>query len=181
MQLKLMLVCKKCELVLALIPKAMPTLSGLNHLLLIALEFGSVGINILGRNCVRRFSFQQCYLGHGVISLYVGLVVLQCIIIRKNIHLDHDAMNMRVVQVRDLMSWMCDMEETICSEEPALSVSGAEALISKHNQHKAEIDTRRVSVTSFQGREEADPTVTLRHYGGVFCQHYDCVYEWEEY
>ena len=44
------------------------------------------------------------------------------------------------------MSWMCDMEETICSEEPARSVSGAEALISKHNQHKAEIDTREQSV-----------------------------------
>ena len=38
------------------------------------------------------------------------------------------------------------MEETICSEEPARSVSGAEALISKHSQHKAEIDTRDESV-----------------------------------
>ncbi|CAI8040975.1 Spectrin alpha chain, non-erythrocytic 1 [Geodia barretti] len=45
------------------------------------------------------------------------------------------------------MSWVCDMEETMCSEEPARSVSGAEALISKHNQHKAEIDTREDSVT----------------------------------
>lgn len=51
------------------------------------------------------------------------------------------------MQVRDLVSWMHDMEETICSEEPARSVSGAEALISKHNEHKAEIDARHSSVT----------------------------------
>ena len=50
-------------------------------------------------------------------------------------------------QVRDLVSWMHDMEETICSEEPARSVSGAEALISKHNEHKAEIDARQDSMT----------------------------------
>ena len=55
--------------------------------------------------------------------------------------------NVLVFQMRDLMSWVCDMEETMCSEEPARSVSGAEALISKHNQHKAEIDTREDSVT----------------------------------
>ena len=39
------------------------------------------------------------------------------------------------------------MEETICSEEPARSVSGAEALISKHNEHKAEIDARQDSMS----------------------------------
>ena len=39
------------------------------------------------------------------------------------------------------------MKETISSEEPARSVSGAEALISKHNEHKAEIDAREDSVT----------------------------------
>ena len=39
------------------------------------------------------------------------------------------------------------MEETISSEEPARSVSGAEALISKHNEQKAEIDAREDSVT----------------------------------
>ena len=38
------------------------------------------------------------------------------------------------------------MEETICSEEPARSVPGAEALISKHNAHKAEIDMREESL-----------------------------------
>lgn len=51
------------------------------------------------------------------------------------------------MQVLELVSWMHDMEETICSEEPARSVSGAEALISKHNEHKAEIDARQSSVT----------------------------------
>ena len=44
------------------------------------------------------------------------------------------------------MSWMHDMEEMMCSEEPARSVSGAEALISKHSEHKAEIDARDDSV-----------------------------------
>ena len=48
--------------------------------------------------------------------------------------------------MRDLVSWMHDMEETICSEEPARSVSGAEALISKHNEYKAEIDARQDSM-----------------------------------
>lgn len=38
------------------------------------------------------------------------------------------------------------MEETICSEEPARSVSGAESLISKHNEYKAEIVTREDSM-----------------------------------
>ena len=34
----------------------------------------------------------------------------------------------------------------MCSEEPARSVSGAEALISKHSEHKHEIDAREDSV-----------------------------------
>ena len=51
------------------------------------------------------------------------------------------------VQVQDLVSWNNAMKETICSEEPAHSVSGAEALILKHNEHKSEIKARVIQVT----------------------------------
>ena len=44
------------------------------------------------------------------------------------------------------MSWMNDMEETLCSDEPAHSVSGAEAFISKHNELRAEIELRDDSI-----------------------------------
>jgi hypothetical protein len=49
--------------------------------------------------------------------------------------------------VRDIISWMHDMEVVIQSDEPAKSVSGAEEAIGRHNQHKAEIDTRGSDMT----------------------------------
>lgn len=49
-------------------------------------------------------------------------------------------------EVRDLVSWMHDMGALISTEEPARSVSGAEALLAKHNEHKAEVEAREDSV-----------------------------------
>ena len=57
------------------------------------------------------------------------------------------------------------MEETICSEEPARSVSGAEALISKHNEHKAEIDAREDSVA--QVSKGARKLIQQSHYASA--------------
>ena len=50
------------------------------------------------------------------------------------------------VQVQDLVSWNHDMKETLWSEEPARSLSGAEPLILKYDEHKAEIEARDDSV-----------------------------------
>lgn len=52
-----------------------------------------------------------------------------------------------LVQVRDLISWMHDTSTVISTVEPARSVSGAEALLAKHSEYKAEIDAREESVT----------------------------------
>lgn len=49
-------------------------------------------------------------------------------------------------KVRDLVSWMHDMGALLLADEPARSASGAEALLTKHNEHKAEIDAREDSV-----------------------------------
>ena len=38
------------------------------------------------------------------------------------------------------------MGALISTEEPAHSVSGAEALLAKHNEHKAEVDAREESL-----------------------------------
>ena len=39
------------------------------------------------------------------------------------------------------------MGALISTEEPADSVSGAEALLAKHNEHKAEVDAREESMS----------------------------------
>ena len=39
------------------------------------------------------------------------------------------------------------MTALISADEPARSVSGAEALLTKHSEHRAEIDAREESVT----------------------------------
>lgn len=41
---------------------------------------------------------------------------------------------------------MHDMGALISTEEPAHSVSGAEALLVRHNEHKAEVDAREESL-----------------------------------
>lgn len=43
---------------------------------------------------------------------------------------------------RDLMSWVGSMKSLICTDELATDVTGAEALIERHNEHRTEIDAR---------------------------------------
>ncbi len=51
------------------------------------------------------------------------------------------------MQVRELITWMHDMGALISTREPVQSVSGAEALQAKHNEHKAELDAREESMS----------------------------------
>jgi len=43
---------------------------------------------------------------------------------------------------RDLMSWISSMEGLITSDELATDVTGAEALLERHQEHRTEIDAR---------------------------------------
>ena len=43
---------------------------------------------------------------------------------------------------RDLISWVSSMKSLICTDELATDVTGAEALIERHNEHRTEIDAR---------------------------------------
>jgi len=53
---------------------------------------------------------------------------------------------------RDLISWMSDMKAIISADDLAKDVSGAEALLDRHNEHKGEIDARE---DSFQSTSKA--------------------------
>ena len=53
---------------------------------------------------------------------------------------------MLTLQVRDLVSWIHDMGALISTDETVRSVSGAEGLLAKHSEYKAEIDAREDSV-----------------------------------
>lgn len=50
-------------------------------------------------------------------------------------------------QIRDLLLWIHDMRVLISADETIRSVSGAEALLAKYNEYKAEIDAREDSVS----------------------------------
>merc|ERR1719400_2800556 len=53
---------------------------------------------------------------------------------------------------RDLTSWINDMKAVISADELAKDVSGAEALLERHQEHKSEIDARE---DSFRATAEA--------------------------
>merc|ERR1719394_1463771 len=53
---------------------------------------------------------------------------------------------------RDLTSWISDMKTVIAADELAKDVSGAEALLERHQEHKSEIDARE---DSFRATAEA--------------------------
>lgn len=61
-------------------------------------------------------------------------------------------------EYRDLISWINEMVAKVTAPELARDVPGAEALISRHNEYKAEIDTRKDSFTKFYktGRQLID-------------------------
>jgi spectrin alpha len=53
---------------------------------------------------------------------------------------------------RDLSSWISDMRSLLLADELAIDVSGAEALILRHREHKAEMDAREGSFQDFSDR-----------------------------
>jgi len=50
---------------------------------------------------------------------------------------------------RDLMSWVSSMKSLICTDDLATDVTGAEALIERHNEHRTEIDARTNTFQAF--------------------------------
>ncbi|XP_046434088.1 spectrin beta chain, non-erythrocytic 1 isoform X2 [Neodiprion fabricii] len=52
-------------------------------------------------------------------------------------------------EYRDLMAWINEMVAKVTAPELARDVPGAESLISRHNEYKAEIDTRRDAFAKF--------------------------------
>lgn len=52
-------------------------------------------------------------------------------------------------EYRDLLSWINEMVAKVTAPELARDVPGAEALISRHNEYKTEIDTRKEAFEKF--------------------------------
>jgi spectrin beta len=63
---------------------------------------------------------------------------------------------------------MHDMGSHISTEEPADSVSGAEALLAKHNEHKAEVDARQESMS--QINKNGKKLIQQGHYASTEVQ-----------
>ena len=51
---------------------------------------------------------------------------------------------------RDLMSWISSMKGLIASDELATDVTGAEALLERHQEHRTEIDARAGTFQAFE-------------------------------
>merc|ERR1712226_527560 len=51
---------------------------------------------------------------------------------------------------RDLMSWISSMKGLIDSDELATDVTGAEALLERHQEHRTEIDARAGTFQAFE-------------------------------
>merc|ERR1719342_1995746 len=51
---------------------------------------------------------------------------------------------------RDLMSWVSSMKSLICTDELATDVTGAEALLERHQEHRTEIDARSGTFQAFE-------------------------------
>merc|ERR1711971_224590 len=51
---------------------------------------------------------------------------------------------------RDLMSWISSMKSLICTDELATDVTGAEALLERHQEHRTEIDARTGTFQAFE-------------------------------
>ncbi|CAG0907623.1 unnamed protein product, partial [Cyprideis torosa] len=62
---------------------------------------------------------------------------------------------------RDLFNWVNEMKATIAADEVAKDVSGAEALLERHGEHRGEIDARE---DSFQSCSDAgEELLTIGH------------------
>ena len=51
---------------------------------------------------------------------------------------------------RDLMTWVSSMKSLICTDELATDVTGAEALLERHQEHRTEIDARSGTFQAFE-------------------------------
>merc|ERR1719445_2621947 len=51
---------------------------------------------------------------------------------------------------RDLMSWVSSMKSLICTDELANDITGAEALLERHQEHRTEIDARSGTFQAFE-------------------------------
>merc|ERR1740129_151446 len=51
---------------------------------------------------------------------------------------------------RELMSWISSMKSLICTDELATDVTGAEALLERHQEHRTEIDARTGTFQAFE-------------------------------
>ncbi|KAK6196167.1 hypothetical protein SNE40_001445 [Patella caerulea] len=81
---------------------------------------------------------------------------------RKNRLDDSYHLHRFLADFRDLVSWIHDMKAIIAADEMAKDVTGAEALLERHQEHKGEIDARE---DSFRSTAEAgEKLVESNHY-----------------
>ncbi|XP_013775722.1 spectrin alpha chain-like isoform X2 [Limulus polyphemus] len=69
---------------------------------------------------------------------------------RKEKLLDSYDLQRFLADYRDLMSWITSMMSLVSSDELATDVTGAEALLERHQEHRTEIDARAGTFQAFQ-------------------------------
>merc|ERR1712037_779256 len=70
--------------------------------------------------------------------------------LRKEKLLDSYDLQRFLSDYRDLMSWVSSMKSLICTDELATDVTGAEALLERHQEHRTEIDARSGTFQAFE-------------------------------
>merc|ERR1719342_1756046 len=70
--------------------------------------------------------------------------------LRKGKLLDSYDLQRFLSDYRDLMSWVSSMKSLICTDELATDVTGAEALLERHQEHRTEIDARSGTFQAFE-------------------------------
>jgi spectrin alpha len=70
--------------------------------------------------------------------------------LRKEKLLDSYDLQRFLSDYRDLMSWINSMKGLIDSDELAIDVTGAEALLERHQEHRTEIDARAATFQAFE-------------------------------
>ena len=71
-------------------------------------------------------------------------------LLRKEKLLDSYDLQRFLSDYRDLMSWISSMKGLIASDELATDVTGAEALLERHQEHRTEIDARAGTFQAFE-------------------------------
>uniref|UniRef100_UPI00358EF662 spectrin alpha chain, non-erythrocytic 1 isoform X2 n=1 Tax=Myxine glutinosa TaxID=7769 RepID=UPI00358EF662 len=83
---------------------------------------------------------------------------------RKNRLSDSHDLQRFLTDFRDLMSWMNGIRGLVSSEELAKDVTGAEALLERHQEHRTEIDARAGTVQAFE--QFGQQLLDRGHYAG---------------